>query len=56
MADKYAHRKATARIRFTDGNGAPLKDTDVNVKLKNHKFLFGVGHDFDALRADNLQA
>ena len=53
MSDKYAHRKATARIKFTDNSGAPLADADVKVKLKNHKFLFGVGA-YDFLPPDEI--
>ena len=53
MSDKYAHRKATARIKFTDNAGAPLADADVKVKLKNHKFLFGVGA-YDFLPPDEI--
>ena len=53
MADLYAHRKATARIKFTDNAGAPLADADVKVKLKNHKFLFGVGA-YDFLPPDEI--
>ena len=43
MSDKYAHRKATERVRFTDAAGNAAADTDVKVKLINHKFLFGSG-------------
>ena len=53
MADLYAHRKATARIKFTDNTGAPLADADVKVKLKNHKFLFGIGA-YDFLPPDEI--
>ena len=53
MSDKYAHRKATARIKFTDNSGAPLADADVKVNLKNHKFLFGVGA-YDFLPPDEI--
>ncbi len=53
MSDLYAHRKATARIKFTDKAGAPLSDADVKVKLKNHKFLFGVGA-YDFLPPDEI--
>lgn len=43
MTDRYAHRKATAKIGFKGTDGKPLADTDVRVKLVNHKFMFGCG-------------
>ena len=43
MSDRFEHRKASDRIRFTDKAGNPVADSDVKVKLVNHKFLFGSG-------------
>jgi len=45
---RYENRYSTAKIRLTDANGAPLKNTKVNFELKNHEFLFGCGA-FDTL-------
>ncbi len=38
-----SHRKVSKRIRFVDGSGAALSNTDINVKQIRHKFLFGCG-------------
>lgn len=50
MNHSIAHRKAVQKICFTDKNGVKLSNTSVNVKLVNHKFLFGNGA-FDSLPA-----
>lgn len=50
MSNSIAHRKAAQKICFTDKNGVKLSNTSVNVKLVNHKFLFGNGA-FDSLPA-----
>ena len=50
MTHSLAHRKAAQKICFTDKNGVKLSNTSVNVKLVNHKFLFGNGA-FDSLPA-----
>ncbi|MCR5501491.1 MAG: endo-1,4-beta-xylanase [Lachnospiraceae bacterium] len=41
--EKYAHRKSEVRIRFTDREGKPLTNTDIQAKLTDHEFLFGCG-------------
>ena len=48
----YSHRLSSAKIRFTDQNGNPLKEQTVHLKLINHEFLFGCGA-FDVLPAVN---
>lgn len=44
------HRKAAVKVQLTDQNGQTLSNTDVNIKLTNHEFLFGCGA-FDSLPA-----
>lgn len=46
--DKYQHRKAEKKLVFTDGQGKRLCGRNVDIKLKNHKFMFGWGA-FDVL-------
>lgn len=50
MSNSLAHRKAEQRVHFKDREGNSISDTSVNVKLVNHKFLFGCGA-FDSLPA-----
>lgn len=50
MSNSLEHRKASQRIRLADANGNKISNTNVNVKLVNHKFLFGCGA-FDSLPA-----
>lgn len=44
------HRKAAVKVQLTDKSGQALSNTDVNIKLTNHEFLFGCGA-FDSLPA-----
>lgn len=37
------HRKASRRMQFTDAAGIPVANEEIQVKLVNHKFLFGSG-------------
>ncbi len=39
----HTNKKVNKRIRFTDGNGNPMSNTEISVKQTNHKFLFGCG-------------
>ncbi len=48
--DKY--RKADMKIKFTDGEGTPLKQWDIKVKMKRHEFEFGTAVNA-SLFADN---
>lgn len=41
MSNIYDHRKGTKTILVTDKNGMPVKNKEVKVALKKHKFLFG---------------
>ncbi len=41
--DALAHRKATARIRVTGPEGAPLNRAPVSFQQTSHRFLFGCG-------------
>lgn len=45
-----SHRKASQKIMLVDKNGNPVKGKNIEVKLINHKFLFGSGA-FDFLPA-----
>jgi len=44
------HRKASQKIRFVGKDGKAISNAEVNVVLKNHKFLFGCGA-FDSIPA-----
>lgn len=51
MSDsRYEHRKSTQIIEFTDSCGKKLSNTDIELELTNHEFLFGCGA-FDFLPA-----
>ncbi|MBQ0001617.1 MAG: endo-1,4-beta-xylanase [Clostridiales bacterium] len=50
----YEHRKATQKIQFVNENGQVLANTDVQMKLVNHEFLFGCGA-FDSLPATSSE-
>lgn len=39
----YKHRTASRRIRILDASGKPVANAEVQAKLMNHQFLFGVG-------------
>ncbi len=41
--NKYEHRKAKKTLVLTDADGQRLSGRQVNVKLVNHKFMFGWG-------------
>lgn len=49
MSD-YSHRKSSQKIQFVDAQGNVISNTDVDIKLVNHQFLFGSGA-FDFLPA-----
>lgn len=47
--EKVAHRRAKKVLRVTDTQGTPIKNTTLQLKQTNHKFLFGWGSfDFNA--------
>lgn len=48
--DHYAHRQSSARLCLVGQDKKPLANTQVEVRLTNHEFLFGCGA-FDALPA-----
>lgn len=51
MAD-LKHRKASSVLRVTDAQGNPVKNAKLQLKMKNHEFLFGCGA-FDSLAYAN---
>lgn len=51
----YTHRMAAQRIQVLDAAGKPAANTQVQAKLVNHRFLFGMGA-FDALPAAAREA
>ena len=50
--EQYTNRKATAQILVVDEKKNAIKNTEFNVELTNHDFLFGCGA-FDALPLTN---
>ena len=40
---RFDHRKATVKVQIKDAAGNPLKNTEIRVEQKTHKFLFGCG-------------
>lgn len=51
MAD-LQHRKASSVLRVTDAQGNPIKNAKLQLKMKNHEFLFGCGA-FDSIAYAN---
>lgn len=47
--EKYQHRKAQKKIILINKSGKKIIGKTVNIKLKNHKFMFGCGA-FDILK------
>ena len=41
--DTYKHRSSAALVTLKRADGSPVKDTLCRLKLKKHRFLFGVG-------------
>lgn len=41
MSNAYEHRKGTAALFIKDKDGVPLKNKEIKIKQKKHKFLFG---------------
>ena len=52
MAD-LAHRKACKKVQFLDKDGKPVCNSNVQVELKKHDFLFGCGA-FDFVAAVSI--
>ena len=50
MDNRYSHRMAGKKIRFTDKAGNPVAGSDIAINQTGHKFLFGCGA-FDAVSA-----
>ena len=43
MSANLNHRKASVRLKLLKRDGTPAANQEVKIKLKTHKFLFGVG-------------
>lgn len=50
--DRFGHRRSKACLKLVDGQGNPLGEKDVSLRLIRHEFLFGGGA-FDSLPLTN---